>query len=276
MRVLTGRQRTVSAGFAPNRRARRLHPQRYPVERLPRFRSIWFSCFGAARRDVPVAIYPSPAGPTESLLSLEAWNDLAERNPVLAELEPDVEALLVNRTQGAREYYRVSIDRCYALVGLIRKRWRGLSGSAEAWRRFTAFSLRLAQAPCRGTSSMVDLDFAVLDVEVERYAMSPQLVFRLQVSSRTPEVAILNVMLNCQLRIEPALRTYGEAEHDSLSDLFGAKERWGQTLLTVWTTPALRPAFDGIASSLFARHAASTSTSPRRGISRLSRTAGSR
>ena len=194
----------------------------------------------------PVAIYPSPAGPTESLLSLEAWNDLAERNPVLAELEPDVEALLVNRTQGAREYYRVSIDRCYALVGLIRKRWRGLSGSAEAWRRFTAFSLRFAQAPCRGTSSMVDLDFAVLDVEVERYAMSPQLVFRLQVSSRTPEVAILNVMLNCQLRIEPALRTYGEAERDSLSDLFGAKERWGQTLLTfLWTHASVSvPAFD--------------------------------
>src|SRR4029077_10531570 len=75
----------------------------------------------------PIAIYPSPAGPTESLLSLDAWARLVETNRVLAELEPDVEALLVNRTNGAREYYRVSIDRCYALVGLIRKHWRDLS-----------------------------------------------------------------------------------------------------------------------------------------------------
>ncbi|MFZ0606942.1 MAG: DUF5947 family protein [Xanthobacteraceae bacterium] len=81
----------------------------------------------------PIAIYPSPAGPTESLLSLDAWSALVEANRVLADLEPDVEALLVNRTNGAREYYRVSIDRCYALVGLIRTHWRGLSGGTEAW-----------------------------------------------------------------------------------------------------------------------------------------------
>src|ERR1700677_1092973 len=44
-----------------------------------------------------VAVYPSPAGATESLLTLEAWDDLASANPVLRELQPDVEALLVNR-----------------------------------------------------------------------------------------------------------------------------------------------------------------------------------
>ena len=32
--------------------------------------------------------------PTESLLGLDAWNDIAEENPVLAGLEPDVEAFL--------------------------------------------------------------------------------------------------------------------------------------------------------------------------------------
>ena len=56
-----------------------------------------------------------------------------EANPVLTELEPDVEALLVNRTNGAREYYRAPIDRCYALAGLIRTHWRGLSGGSEVW-----------------------------------------------------------------------------------------------------------------------------------------------
>jgi len=54
------------------------------------------------------------------LLGLEAWSELAASNPVLNDLQPDVEALLVNRTRGAREYYRLPIDRCFSLAGLIR------------------------------------------------------------------------------------------------------------------------------------------------------------
>jgi hypothetical protein len=80
-----------------------------------------------------VAIYPSPAGATESLLTLEAWCELETENPVLRELEPDVEALLVSRVGQAPEYYRVPIDECYKLVGLLRSQWRGLSGGSEAW-----------------------------------------------------------------------------------------------------------------------------------------------
>ena len=53
-----------------------------------------------------VALYPSPAGATESLVPLEAWQTLAGDNPILHQLEPDVEALLVNRIGGTREYYR--------------------------------------------------------------------------------------------------------------------------------------------------------------------------
>ena len=81
----------------------------------------------------PIAIYPSPAGGVESALSAEAWAQLVESNPMLDDMLPDVEALLINRTKGARDYYLVSIDRCYALVGLIRTRWRGLSGGADVW-----------------------------------------------------------------------------------------------------------------------------------------------
>jgi hypothetical protein len=80
-----------------------------------------------------VAIYPSPAGATESLLNLTAWQELEAENPILRELEPDVEALLVNRVGSGREHYRVPIDLCYKLVGLIRSKWRGLSGGAEVW-----------------------------------------------------------------------------------------------------------------------------------------------
>jgi len=94
----------------------------------------------------PLAMYPSPAGPTESLLELTSWRELVEQNPVLGRMRPDVEALLVNRVGGAREYYRVSIDRCYELVGLIRLHWRGLSGGTEVWRHIGSFFDRLRQA----------------------------------------------------------------------------------------------------------------------------------
>jgi hypothetical protein len=86
-----------------------------------------------------VALYPSPAGATESLLTLEAWEELTNDNPVLAELEPDVEALLVNRVGQAREYYRVPIDECFKLVGVIRVHWRGLSGGTEVWEEIEQF-----------------------------------------------------------------------------------------------------------------------------------------
>jgi hypothetical protein len=91
-----------------------------------------------------VAYYPSPAGPTESLLELDAWDELARANPVLGKLEPDVEALLVNRSRGARQYFLVPIEDCYALVGLIRTRWRGLTGGREVWEEIEAFFEGLA------------------------------------------------------------------------------------------------------------------------------------
>jgi hypothetical protein len=89
--------------------------------------------FRNSEADRVMAFYPSPAGPTESLLELEAWEELERENPVLTSLEPDVEALLVNRARGAREYYVVPIDDCYLLVALIRTRWRGFTGGAEVW-----------------------------------------------------------------------------------------------------------------------------------------------
>ena len=62
-----------------------------------------------------VAMYPSPAGATESLLGLEAWSEIARENPEIEKMESDVEALLVNRIGHSRgytkaEYYIVPID----------------------------------------------------------------------------------------------------------------------------------------------------------------------
>jgi hypothetical protein len=86
-----------------------------------------------------VAYYPSPMGPTESLLKLSTWEELEVRNPVLKEMEPDVEALLVNRTGGVREHFLVPIDECYRLVGVIRLHWKGLSGGREVWEEIARF-----------------------------------------------------------------------------------------------------------------------------------------
>lgn len=91
-----------------------------------------------------VAFYPSPAGATESLLPLGTWKDIEDANPILLEVESDVEALLVNRVGHARgftaaEYYVLPIDECYKLVGLIRANWRGLSGGTEVWQEIGQF-----------------------------------------------------------------------------------------------------------------------------------------
>jgi hypothetical protein len=92
-----------------------------------------------------LAFYPGPMGATESLLELAAWQELEDANPVLRTLEPDVEALLVNRARGARQHFVVPIEDCYDLAGLIRTRWRGLTGGREVWQAIEAFFERLGQ-----------------------------------------------------------------------------------------------------------------------------------
>jgi len=96
-----------------------------------------------------MAFYPGPMGPTESLLDLETWTDLEQRNPALTELAPDVEALLVNRVRGAEEYFLVPIDECYRLVGLIRVHWKGLGGGPEVWKGINGFFAGLQERSVR-------------------------------------------------------------------------------------------------------------------------------
>lgn len=69
----------------------------------------------------PLARYPSPAGPIESAVPLEAWRAVEADNPILGTMDADVEALVVWRTRTAREHYLVSIDVGYELVGLVRR-----------------------------------------------------------------------------------------------------------------------------------------------------------
>jgi hypothetical protein len=90
-----------------------------------------------------VAQYPSPGGVMESALDLAYWGTIAERNPVVKRLEPDVEALLVNRISEPPQYFRVPIDKCFQLVGIIRTHWRGFSGGEEVWKEIDGFFQQL-------------------------------------------------------------------------------------------------------------------------------------
>jgi hypothetical protein len=85
--------------------------------------------------DRVVAFYPSPAGATESELSLGAWDRMVSSNPRFDLLLSDVEALLIYRSdQGRGDFHCmiVPIDICYELVGTMRMTWRGFDGGSEA------------------------------------------------------------------------------------------------------------------------------------------------
>jgi hypothetical protein len=86
-----------------------------------------------------VALYPSPAGATESELEPEAWQSVLGGSPLADLLEPDVEALLLRRREGRVELYLVPVDICYELVGRMRLRWQGFDGGAEARADLDAF-----------------------------------------------------------------------------------------------------------------------------------------
>jgi hypothetical protein len=85
--------------------------------------------------------YPSPAGVTECRLDLSAWERIATAHPLLAAIEPDVEAALITRTDKTSliEHFIVPIDACYELAGRMRMLWKGFDGGTEALRSIAEF-----------------------------------------------------------------------------------------------------------------------------------------
>jgi hypothetical protein len=117
-----------------------LEDARWEELRIPVGLAFFFRSSTAGR---VVAFYPSPAGATESLIQLDAWQEIERDNPPLARMQPDVEALLVRRIGTLREQYLVSIDHCYRLVGLVRMHWHGFSGGAAAREQIDRFFAQL-------------------------------------------------------------------------------------------------------------------------------------
>ena len=89
---------------------------------------------------------------------------------------------------------------------------------------------------------MPDLNFRIEGAEAARFAAAPILNFKLRVDADQP---VHTIALRCQIRIEPARRRYRESEQRGLIDLFGAPERWKDTLHSMlWThTNVVVPSF---------------------------------
>jgi hypothetical protein len=92
---------------------------------------------------------------------------------------------------------------------------------------------------------MPSLRFSFEKVEVQPFAVAPQLIFKLRLANTTPEETVHTVALRAQVMLEATLRGYSSQEQASLRDLFGEPERWSQTLKTfLWThTSTVVPAF---------------------------------
>jgi hypothetical protein len=112
-----------------------------------------------SRGEGVTAFYPSPAGVTECELNLEAWSRIAADHPLLSAAVPDVEAILISRSdqherpasgqpgpdQPDVEAFLVPIDACYELAGRMRLLWRGFDGGAEARQSVAEFTGRVRQ-----------------------------------------------------------------------------------------------------------------------------------
>ena len=82
---------------------------------------------------------------------------------------------------------------------------------------------------------MSTLSFAVLGARVEPFALVPQLALRVCIDESSG-ADIYAIALRVQIMIEPQRRRYAVAEAESLVDLFGTQERYGDTLRPMlWT-----------------------------------------
>ncbi|MET8749629.1 DUF5947 family protein [Streptomyces sp. NPDC004667] len=133
--IVTGRFRAVPVRYLADP-AHRLDDGAWERLQIPVGVAFFFR---NAALDRLVALYPSPAGATESELDPQTWQDVLGSGRLSALLEPDVEALLLRRTEGRTSCHLVPIDICYELVGRMRLLWQGFDGGAEARTALDAF-----------------------------------------------------------------------------------------------------------------------------------------
>jgi hypothetical protein len=77
---------------------------------------------------------------------------------------------------------------------------------------------------------MPDLNFSILGGAPVVHGLSPMLKFQLEISAAEAAETIQALILQCQIQIQPAQRSYSPAETERLSELFGPPKDWGRTL----------------------------------------------
>ena len=117
--------RSGDAEFRPDRAAARCGSRTSSCPRSsgPQFRipiGLAFFMHSTRHRTASWRCTRARPGATESELHFETWSRLVAMNPVLRDLEPDAEALIVNRMSDPPAFAIAPIDRCYMLVGLIK------------------------------------------------------------------------------------------------------------------------------------------------------------
>jgi Family of unknown function (DUF6084) len=98
--------------------------------------------------------------------------------------------------------------------------------------------------PLADTETLPRLTFVIESAEALRYAAAPTLSFALAIESDKP---VRSLALSTQIRIVPTRRTYDAGDTERLVELFGTRERWGDTLRSfLWTNSTLVvPPFEG-------------------------------
>jgi Family of unknown function (DUF6084) len=86
---------------------------------------------------------------------------------------------------------------------------------------------------------MSGLDFMISGARPDATALAPTLRFGLRISA--PGRQVQSILLRCQIRIEPQLRGYDDAEQARLLDLFGETHRWSDTLQSFLLTHVTVP-----------------------------------
>lgn len=91
--------------------------------------------------DALFMVYPSAAGPVESRARLETWRQLAAKQPELAAVRHDRDAVIADLRAPSRAALHVSLDVAYELLGTLRG---DTKAQAYSHNRFAAFEARLA------------------------------------------------------------------------------------------------------------------------------------
>ena len=94
-----------------------------------------------------LARYPGALGLIAAAPAVDAWEQVVAAAPELRDLQPDVEALLLHRT----EAWIVPIDLCFRLAALVRQHWSGFTGGDRVWEEIARFFEELRSEPKEAT-----------------------------------------------------------------------------------------------------------------------------